>query len=287
MLEVILESIIDSLKIIPFLFFTYLIMEYIEHKTTDKTRETIKKSGKYGPIIGGILGLFPQCGFSVSATNLYVARIITLGTLISVYLSTSDEMIPILISNQAPIEVILKILGIKLVIGVLAGIIIDLVIRMKEKGKEEEEEKIHDLCEHDHCHCEKNILKASISHTLHITLFIFLVTLAINILIYFIGEHQIAGVLKNQTILGPVVASLVGLIPNCAASVIITQLYIGNVQLISAASMIAGLLANAGIGLIVLFRMNKDIKSNLKILGLIYFISVFSGIVLELLKLNI
>lgn len=286
MLEVISESLVDSLKLIPFLFFTYLIMEYIEHKTSDKTKDTIKKSGKYGPIIGGILGLFPQCGFSVSATNLYVARIITLGTLISVYLSTSDEMIPILISNQAPIEVILKILGIKLVIGVAFGIIVDFIIRIKEKGKEEQE-KIHDLCEHDHCHCEKNILKASISHTLQIIFFIFIVTLGINLLIYFIGENKIAEVMKNQTILGPVVASLVGLIPNCAASVIITELYIGNVQLISAASMIAGLLANAGIGLIVLFKMNKNIKDNLKILALIYSISVFSGIVLEILKLNI
>lgn len=286
MLEVISESLIDSLKLIPFLFFTYLIMEYIEHKTSDKTKDTIKKSGKYGPIIGGILGLFPQCGFSVSATNLYVARIITLGTLISVYLSTSDEMIPILISNQAPIEVILKILGIKLFIGIVFGIIVDFIMRIKEKGKEEQE-KIHDLCEHDHCHCERNILKASISHTLQIIFFIFVVTLGINLLIYFIGENVIAEVMKNQTILGPVVASLVGLIPNCAASVIITELYIGNVQLISAASMIAGLLANAGIGLIVLFKMNKNIKDNLKILALIYSISVFSGIVLELLKLNI
>lgn len=286
MLEVILESLVDSLKLIPFLFFTYLIMEYIEHKTSDKTKDTIKKSGKYGPIIGGILGLFPQCGFSVSATNLYVARIITLGTLISVYLSTSDEMIPILISNQAPIEVILKILGIKLFIGIVFGIIVDFIMRIKEKGKEEQE-KIHDLCEHDHCHCERNILKASISHTLQIIFFIFVVTLGINLLIYFIGENVIAEVMKNQTILGPVVASLVGLIPNCAASVIITELYIGNVQLISAASMIAGLLANAGIGLIVLFKMNKNIKDNLKILALIYSISVFSGIVLELLKLNI
>ena len=135
MLEVIEEALIDSFKLLPFLFITYLIMEYIEHKTSKKSKEVIKKSGKFGPAIGSILGIFPQCGFSVSATNLYAARVITLGTLISVYLSTSDEMLPIFISEAVPVSTIFKILGMKLVIGMIAGFLIDFVLR---KRKEEE-----------------------------------------------------------------------------------------------------------------------------------------------------
>ena len=149
MLEIIEDTLIDSIKLLPFLFITYLIMEYIEHKTKDKTKEAIKKSGKFGPLIGGVLGIVPQCGFSVSATNLYAARVITLGTLIAVYLSTSDEMLPIFISEAVPVTTILKILGVKLLIGVVAGFIIDFVIRLVNKGKQEEE-KIIDLCVKEH-----------------------------------------------------------------------------------------------------------------------------------------
>ena len=284
MLEVFEDAIIDSVKLLPFLFITYLIMEYIEHKTKDKTKETIKKSGKIGPLVGGILGIVPQCGFSVSATNLYAARVITLGTLIAVYLSTSDEMLPIFISEGVEIGVIAKILGIKLVIGIVAGFAIDFVIRLKNKGKVEEE-KIIDLCEKEHCHCEYGILKSSLKHTINIFLFILVITLIINIAIYFIGEETIAGFMKNQPILGPVIAGLIGLIPNCASSVLITQMYLEN--MITASTMIAGLLVGAGVGLAVLFRTNKGIKENIKITALLYAIGVFSGIVLQLIGLQI
>ncbi len=284
MLEVFEDAIIDSVKLLPFLFITYLIMEYIEHKTKDKTKETIKKSGKIGPLVGGILGIVPQCGFSVSATNLYAARVITLGTLIAVYLSTSDEMLPIFISEGVEIGVITKILGIKLVIGIVAGFAIDFVIRLKNKGKVEEE-KIIDLCEKEHCHCEHGILKSSLKHTINIFLFILVITLIINIAIYFIGEETIAGFMKNQPILGPVIAGLIGLIPNCASSVLITQMYLEN--MITASTMIAGLLVGAGVGLAVLFRTNKGIKENIKITALLYAIGVFSGIVLQLIGLQI
>lgn len=284
MLEVFEDAIIDSVKLLPFLFITYLIMEYIEHKTKDKTKETIKKSGKIGPLVGGILGIVPQCGFSVSATNLYAARVITLGTLIAVYLSTSDEMLPIFISEGIEIGVITKILGIKLVIGIVAGFAIDFVIRLKNKGKVEEE-KIIDLCEKEHCHCEHGILKSSLKHTINIFLFILVITLIINIAIYFIGEETIAGFMKNQPILGPVIAGLIGLIPNCASSVLITQMYLEN--MITASTMIAGLLVGAGVGLAVLFRTNKGIKENIKITALLYAIGVFSGIVLQLIGLQI
>ena len=283
MLEIIEDTLIDSIKLIPFLFITYLIMEYIEHKTKDKTKEAIKKSGKFGPLIGGVLGIVPQCGFSVSATNLYAARVITLGTLIAVYLSTSDEMLPIFISEAVPVTTILKILGVKLLIGVVAGFIIDFVIRLVNKGKQEEE-KIIDLCEKEHCHCENGIVKSALKHTINIFIFILLFTFILNIIIYLIGEETIAGFLTNQPILGPVIAGIIGLIPNCASSVLLTQMYLENV--ISAATLISGLLVGAGVGLAVLFKTNKGIKQNLKITALLYVIGVVSGILIELIGIQ-
>lgn len=283
MLEVFEDAIIDSIKLLPFLFITYLIMEYIEHKMGQKSKEVIKKSGKFGPFFGSLLGIFPQCGFSVSATNLYAVRVITLGTLISVYLSTSDEMLPIFISEGVALPTILKILATKLIIGMLAGFAIDLVLRLKNKNNQEEE-KIVDLCEKEHCHCEHGILKSSLKHTLNTFIFIFLVTIIINVIIYFIGEETIASVLELNPILGPIVAGLIGLIPNCAASVILTQLYLENI--ITASTMISGLLVGAGVGLAVLFKMNKGIKNNLKITGLLYAIGVVSGIAIQLLGIS-
>ena len=284
MLEILEHTIEDSVKLIPFLFLTYLLMEYIEHKTKEKTKETIKKSGKFGPLIGSLLGIIPQCGFSVSATNLYAARVITLGTLISVYLSTSDEMLPIFLSEGVAIDVILKILAIKLIIGMIAGFLIDLVINLKNKGKVEEE-KIIDLCEKEHCHCEHGIFKSALKHTANIFIFIFIITFVINTAIHIIGEDNIAGFMLDRPILGPIISGIIGLIPNCASSVIITQMYLENI--ISVGTMIAGLLVGAGVGLAVLFRTNKGIKENIRITVLLYSIGVISGIILELIGLNI
>lgn len=285
MLEILEHTIEDSVKLIPFLFLTYLLMEYIEHKTKEKTKETIKKSGKFGPFFGAWLGIVPQCGFSVSATNLYAARVITLGTLIAVYLSTSDEMLPIFLSEGVAIDVIIKILAIKLIIGMIAGFLIDFVIRIKNKGKEEEKEKIIDLCEKEHCHCEHGIWKSALKHTVNIFIFIFIITLIINAAMHLIGEERIAGFMLNRPILGPIISGLIGLIPNCAASVIITQMYLES--LISVGTMIAGLLVGAGVGLAVLFRTNKGIKNNIKITILLYAIGVISGIALELIGLTV
>ena len=282
MLDVILDALIDSVKLLPFLFITYLIMEYIEHKTSEKAKDTIKKSGKFGPLIGSILGAFPQCGFSVAATNLYAARVITLGTLISVYLSTSDEMIPIFISEGASLVTLFKILGIKVLIGMIAGFVIDLVLRLRKKDNEEE--RIIDLCEKEHCHCDHGIFKSALKHTVNIFIFVLLITFVINTIIYFIGEDAIAGFVQSNPVLGPILGGIIGLIPNCASSVILTQLYLENV--IPAATMISGLLVGAGIGLIVLFKMNKGIKQNLKITGLLYAIGVVSGIIIQLIGIN-
>ena len=287
MIEILVHTIKHTLehgiKLLPFLFITYLIMEYIEHKTGSKTKNIIKKSGKFGPLLGGILGIFPQCGFSAAAANLYAGKIITLGTLIAIFLSTSDEMLPILISESAPISTIITILAIKLVIGVIAGFVIDLVGQAlkKKENQEEIEEEISHICEHEHCHCEEHgVVKSSIKHTLSIFLFIILITFVVNIVVEVIGEENLANLVLNMPIVGPMIAGLLGLIPNCAGSVVLTQLYLQ--QVISLGSMIGGLLVGSGIGILVLFRVNKDLKDNLKILGLLYLVGVICGIVIDL-----
>ena len=289
MLEVIEETLVDGAKLLPFLFITYLIMEYIEHKINYKTKKTIKKSGKFGPLIGSFLGIFPQCGFSVSATNFYSGRVITLGTLISIYLTTSDEMLPILLSEAVPIQTILKILLIKLVVGIIAGFLIDFIINIinsKNSKKEvEEENKIDDICKHDHCHCENGIVKSSIKHTINIFIFIVIITFIINLVIFFIGEDNLATFVSSNPILAPMLAGLIGLIPNCASSVILTQLYLENV--ITVSTMLAGLFVSAGVGLAVLFKTNKNIKENIKIVLLLYLIGVISGIILGIIGVTI
>ncbi len=193
-------------------------------------------------------------------------------------------MLPILISEAAPIDVILKILGIKLIIGIIAGFIIDLVINLTTKNIPKE--KIGEICEHEHCHCEEgSILKSSLKHTLSIFIYIFLVSLILNTIIHFIGEDNLSNLILNKPILGPVIAGIIGLIPNCASSVILTQLYLSNV--ISVATMISGLLVGAGVGILILFRVNKDIKENSKIILLLYAIGVIAGITLQLCGLQI
>ena len=288
MLDAILDALLDSIKLLPFLIITYIIMEYIEHKTGKKTKNAIKKSGKFGPFLGATFGIFPQCGFSAAASNLYAGRVITLGTLIAIFLSTSDEMLPILITEAVPFTVILKILTFKLVIGMLAGFAIDLSVkiiknRKKHKEKYEEIEKeIGNICESEHCHCEEGILKSAIKHTVNIFIFILIITIAVNVIIYFIGEENLANLILNKPVIGPAISGLIGLIPNCAGSVILTQLYLEEV--ISFGSIIGGLLVGSGIGILVLFRVNKNLKQNLQILGLLYAIGTFCGIIIDALQ---
>ncbi len=272
MADVIIDTLLDTLKLIPFLFLTYLAMEYLEHRTGDKVSNVVRKAGKLGPAIGSILGVVPQCGFSAAASNLYAGKVITLGTLIAIFLSTSDEMLPILISEQVSLSLIGKILLLKVCIGAAAGFLIDLFLR----GKKEGHEHIHDLCEHDHCHCEKGIFRSALSHTAQITLFILIISFVLNTVLHFVGEDALAGLMLNRPVLGPVLAGLVGLIPNCASSVVITQLYLQGV--INMGSMMAGLLVGSGVGLLVLFRVNPDKKENLKIVLLLYVIGVLAGI---------
>ena len=291
MSEVILDTLIDSVKLVPFLFLTYLAMEYLEHKAGEKTTQMVRKAGRLGPLIGGVAGVLPQCGFSAAASNLYAGRVITLGTLIAIYLSTSDEMLPILISEKVDIRFVLGVLGAKAAIGAAAGFIIDLLIREKkvhhqgyvhnhEEQEHEEEEHIHEICEHDNCHCEEDgIFLSAVKHTLQITFFIMIIGFALNIVLHFVGEDALANLILNRPVLGPILAGLVGLIPNCAASVTVTQLYLNGV--ISLGAMMSGLLVGAGVGLLVLFRVNPDKKENLKIVGILYVIGVLMGSVID------
>ncbi|MGN0329017.1 MAG: putative manganese transporter [Lachnospira sp.] len=276
--EVIFDTVLDGVKLLPFLFLTYLAMEFLEHKTSDKTKRAVKRSGKAGPLIGAVLGAFPQCGFSTAASNLYAGRVITLGTLIAIYLSTSDEMLPVFLSEQVSIVLILELIGVKVVIGAVMGFLIDFIIRKSVKN-EDMVSKIGHICDHDHCHCENSIVKSALRHTITIFAYIIIISFALNTVIYLVGEDALANLILNKPVIGPIICGIVGLIPNCAASVVLTQLYIGGV--VSLGSMMAGLLAGSGVGLIVLFKENRDIKENFKILGILYLIGVVCGVLMD------
>lgn len=280
MIDIILDTLIDSLKLLPFLFIAFLIIELIEHKLNKQTKELVSKSGKVGPLIGSLFGLFPQCGFSVMATNLYVTRIITLGTLISIYLATSDEMLPIMLSQKIAFIEIVKLLGIKFICGIIWGFIIDLLLNKKSK----KENINYEICDEDHCNChEEGVIKSTLIHTLKTLLFIMLVSFLLNILLHFIGEDNLSKLFLKNSIFGPFISSLLGLIPNCGSSIVITELYLNGA--ISLGSAMAGLLTGSGVALLVLFKENKDIKENVTILSLLYGLGVISGIIMELITM--
>ena len=279
MTEIIIDSVVDSIKLLPFLFLTYLFMEWLEHKTGSAARNRIRTAGKLGPVWGGLLGVIPQCGFSAAASSLFAGRVITVGTLIAVYLSTSDEMFPIMISNAVPAVTIIKILACKAAIGILSGLVVEYVYTHILK-KQEKDMDIHEICEEERCNCEHGLISSALSHTLHVFVYIFLISLALNIIIGLVGEETLAGLFTGAPVVGELIAALVGLIPNCASSVVITQLYLDHI--IGAGAMMAGLLVNAGVGLLILFRLNHDKVQNLKIIGTLYGLGVFWGIVIEM-----
>ena len=279
MSEIIIDSVIDSIKLLPFLFLTYLFMEWLEHKTGSAARNRIRTAGKLGPVWGGLLGVIPQCGFSAAASSLFTGRVITVGTLIAVYLSTSDEMFPIMISNAVPAVTIIRILACKAAIGILSGLIVEYVYTHILK-KQEGDLDIHEICEEERCNCEHGLISSAATHTLKVFVYIFLISLGLNIIIGLVGEETLARLFTGAPMIGELIAALVGLIPNCASSVVITQLYLDHI--IGAGAMMAGLLVNAGVGLLILFRLNHDRVQNLKIIGTLYGLGVFWGIIIEL-----
>ncbi len=278
MLDVVLDCLIDSLKLLPYLFITFLILELFEHKLSNKTKKVLTKNKKVGPLFGALLGGLPQCGFSAMASSLFSSRVITLGTLIAVFLSTSDEMLPIMLSERADITLILKVIGFKVVVGMFFGFIIDFLYKNKEKDKKDH---IHDMCSKEHCDCEHGgIFKSTIIHTAKTGLFILIANLILGFAIYFIGEETLENILKNKNIFSHLIASLIGLIPNCAPSVIITHLYLS--KLITVGTLMSGLLTGSGVGILMLFKSNNNKKENLMIMGTIIIIGVSVGFILDL-----
>ena len=278
MIDIILDTLIDVLKIFPFIFFAFVLIEIFEHSFNKKSKTIMEKTKKIGPLIGSGLGLVPQCGFSVFATDLYITRIISLGTLISIYLTTSDEMLIVMLSEKVDINIIIKILFIKFIVGLICGLIIDIIINKKTK----KDNRINcSICDDEKCHCDSDgIFIAALKHTFKIIIIIALVTFIINVLLEYKGNEFISKLFLKDYLLGPFISSIVGLIPSCGSSVILTELYIENA--ISFSSMIAGLLTNSGVALIVLFKSNKDIKDNIKIVSLLYFIGVITGIIIHI-----
>lgn len=278
MFDLLADTIIDSIRLLPFLFFTYFLMEVLEHKTGNKARSRIKTAGKFGPVWGGLLGVVPQCGFSAAASSLYAGRVITVGTLLAIYLSTSDEMLPILISKAVAAATIVKILVVKVVIAVISGLAIEMVY-IRILNKKEKEMNIHVVCEEEHCKCEDGLFSSAIKHTFKIFFYIFIISLTLNAVIAWVGEDALSRLFMSVPVVGEVVAALVGLIPNCASSVVITELYLDG--LIGAGAMMSGLLVNAGVGILVLFRLNRDWKQNAVIIGVLYGLGVFWGVIIE------
>lgn len=275
--EIVADTAADSLRLLPFLFCTYLALEYLEAHMGNKTIAMIQKSGRFGPYAGAFLGIVPQCGFSAAATNLYAGRVITTGTLLAVYLSTSDEMLPILLSESIAPGLIFFILSVKVIAAIITGVLADWFLRKKHR---EEAVNIEHFCEKEQCDCHHGIFRAALRHTLQIVLYIAAVTFAFNLAIAFVGEKNISGFLLNRPFIGELLAGIIGLIPNCAASVMLTKLYLeGGLNL---GAMIAGLLTGAGVGLMVLFRVNDNVKQNLKIAGILYLVGVGGGIAVNL-----
>lgn len=274
-LDVLIDTLIDALRLLPFLFLAYLAMESLEHWTGERLQGVVKKSGKAGPAIGGLLGIFPQCGFSAAAANLYAGRIITMGTLIAVFLSTSDEMLPIMISENVGFSMIGKILFVKVIFAIAAGFLVDFFFRRSTQMQ------IEHLCERHHCHCERGIWRSAFHHTWKIFLYIIAVSLILNFVIALIGEETLAALVQGKPIVSLFLAALVGMIPNCASSVILTQLYLTGV--VSAGALVAGLLSGSGVGFLVLLRVNDDRKENLRIFALLYGIGVGVGALIQLL----
>ena len=273
-----LDALIDSAKLVPFLYVIYLLIELLEHKAGSSFPRLLGKTKQVGPLAGGLVGVVPQCGLAAASASLYSGKVITLGTLIAVFLSASDEMLPILISSAYPVVSILKILIVKVAIAVVSGYLVDLVFRKgteTDQNAKDEAEKTFGEYEH-----RSNMFLCALRHTIEIFIFIFVFSLIINIIIGSVGEENVSRLFNSIPVVGELVAALVGLIPNCASSVVITQLYIDGI--IGAGPLFAGLLVNAGVGTLVLIRTNRNVKSSLGIITLLYVIGVFWGIMIGL-----
>lgn len=278
MQEIICDTLVDTARLVPFLFLSFIVIELLEHKLSTKTNNILLKSGKLGPLLGSILGMIPQCGFSVVATNLYITRIISLGTLIAIYLSTSDEMLPILLSEKAPFKDIALILLIKFGVALIVGYLINLFYKKKP-----EEHKHYDICHEEHCGCEHehHLIQSSMIHTAKTLVYLLLITFIINVIFNYFGSPYLSKIFLKDSPFGPFITSLIGLIPSCGSSIMLTELYLKGA--ISLSSVISGLLTGSGIAILILFKSNKNFKENMKILAIIYSTGVLTGLIIHIL----
>ncbi|HNW04587.1 MAG TPA: putative manganese transporter [Oscillospiraceae bacterium] len=279
LLDLLLDTVVDGLKMLPFLFGAYLLIEFLEHRAGEKFVTSLQKFGKAGALAGAVLGCVPQCGFSVAAANLYANRLITPGTLLAVFISTSDEAVPVLLSHPESSGKILPLLLAKIVLATVTGLAVDFSGVLKAPQEDIEAVRV----EHCHCHTEGEggILVSAILHTLQIFGFLLAVMFSLNLLIELVGPARLGGLLMSGSPLQPVLSALIGLIPNCAASVVIAELYAEGA--LSFGSAMAGLSSGAGLGLLVLFRTDRDRKECLHITALLFAVSALTGLLLQLL----
>lgn len=282
------HSVLDTLELVPLLFVTYLAMEAIEHSASAHVRAAVERSGKAGPVVGALLGALPQCGFSAMAATLYAGRVVTVGTLVAVVLSTSDEMVPVFLAHQEPLGRLAAIMGAKVVVGVAVGLVVDAALRARHRDGDGHVH-IRELCEREHCHCDDGdghdhghggghwaIVRSALVHTVQVTLFILAVTFVFGLVIDYVGQDALGELLADHPVRATFVAALVGLIPNCGASVAVTELFLDGV--LATGPMLAGLLASGGVGLLVLWRTNADARQNALITVFVYLVAVLAGL---------
>lgn len=290
--DVCVDSVLDTLQLVPFLLITYLVMEALEHSAGSRVQEAVSRSGKAGPVVGAILGVLPQCGFSAMAATLYAGRVVTLGTLVAVILSTSDEMVPVFLAHQEPVGRMFAIMGLKVVVAVVVGLLVDVVLRARHRAGDGRTH-IHELCERANCHCDDGgdehghdhahgagrwaIVRSAVVHTAQVSFFILVVTFVFGLVIELVGQEALGELLANHPVRATFVAALVGLVPNCAVSVAICELYLGGV--LATGPMVAGLLASGGMGLLVLWRTNADVRQNALVTVFVYAVAVLVGLV--------
>lgn len=275
-----LDSLIDALKILPFLFLAYLLIEYIEHKASHRLISMLSRFGRFSPAVGAATGIVPQCGFSVASAKLYAGRIISFGTIAAVFIATSDEAIPILLSHPESYGYIWKLAVIKFAVAAAAGFILDELFKgeSSDKSHSDAHEHLHEGCPHDEC--EHGVLLPAVKHTLTSMLFVFAALAAVNIIVAFVGENAISSIFPQSRMLQPLIASIFGFIPNCASSIILTELFVQGA--ISFGALMSGLVTNAGVSYIVLFRSNKNQKRNIILTCIIFFLSLLCGYITQL-----
>ena len=280
-----LHALEETLVLLPFLYLTYLLMEWIEHRAGERVEGLIRRAGRIGPLVGGTLGVLPQCGFSAAAAGLYAGRVVTVGTLVAAFLSTSDEMLPILLSGGLPVPSVLALIGIKAAVAVLVGFAVDFVLRRRRGEPIHAHEGVDELCRDEGCDCHgKSPFLSALIHTAKIGLFVLIATFLLGLVIELVGEDNIGLFVRDLPVVGVLLSTLVGVIPNCAASVILSRLYLSGA--ISLGALLSGLLVGAGAGWLVLFRTGRNLKKNLLILLFLYILSVGVGLVADAISLS-